>query len=241
MCGKERADVAPLFAANAFEMLRERNECGRLADESVLQGIWREFCTMNAFVKKGSKVSFNRLVSLVKTGRIEQCIWAMSMRTVVYEYVCLEVDLLGGKKVGDVILLQQQQQHGEQEDLGGGAGARTVPKRPGLVDTALRRSTANAMACWLLTFSSPLAWRRLSIFVEFSDRIDKWHHEHSREARSCEATKEWSFKQVAGDWAVRHIGLFVGRCESSRRLVTPTVLVAKPGQHGADGVCSRGG
>lgn len=87
MVGKEWEEVAPLFSAKAFEMLRERGECGRLADETVLQDMWQEFRTTNAFVNKGCKVSLNRFMSLVKTGRFEKRVWAM--RTLVYEYVCL--------------------------------------------------------------------------------------------------------------------------------------------------------
>lgn len=143
MYRKEWTEVARLFAATAFEMLRERNECGRIADEPVLQDMWREFRATIVYVKQGSKVSINRFTPLVTTGQFETGVWAM--KTVVYEYVCVDLDLLGSKQAGGVIL-QRQQQHGSQENLdGGGRCEHDAQTAPELVETALRRSIANAM------------------------------------------------------------------------------------------------
>lgn len=205
MCVKEWSEVSPLFEARAYEMLRERNDFGRLADEGVLQDMWSEFKASSPFDNKGSKVSLNRFMSLVKVGRFEMAVWAV--RKLVYEYVCLELDLLGSKKVGEVVMEQQARQVDQENEGERGNTSGTNPLKLDIVDSALRKGTANAMVCGLLILSSPLAWRRLCVFIEFTDGVDKWHSEMSCATRSCSESSEWLFRQVVGHDSMRHIGV----------------------------------
>lgn len=205
MCGKEWSEVAPLFGARVFEMLREGNMCGLLADESIVQDMWQRFRSSNPFVNKHTKVSLNRFMSLVKTGRAEKPLWAM--RKVVYEYVCLELDLLGGKGVEQVIL-QQRSAQDDQSNEEGGASSTTAQTKLDIVKAALRRNgKANASACGVRTLSEPLGWRRLCIFIEFRDHIDKWHQRQSTSTRSCTASRQCLMGELNSDGTMRHISL----------------------------------
>lgn len=197
--------MAPLFGARVFDMLTESNMCGLLADESIMQDMWHRFRSSNPFVNKRTKVALNRFMSLVKTGRPEKSLWAM--RKVVYECVCLEMDLLVGKGVEQVIL-QQRSAQGDQENEDGGANSTIAHTKLDILEAALRRNgKANALVCGVLARSEPLGWRRLCIFVEFCDHMDKWHQRQSKSTRSCTASRQWLMDELNDDGTMGHISL----------------------------------
>lgn len=205
------ASVPPLIEARSRSILQESGceEC--LSNPDAIQRMWEGFRQDTPFRKKGSKTSLNRFMSLVKQGRSELKHW--SFRLACYELVSMESDMLSSGKVQKLVFKRAEAEATANE--GGTTGAEgeakgtTSSRRPDGVDHALRTSCQNAMVLSIFLLSAPLAWRRLAIFIDISNHIDRWHSRASKTCRSVTECQAWVSQESSGG-CLNNIGCIWG-------------------------------
>lgn len=192
----------PLIAARVHDALEECGRLDTLASGDAIEELWSEFCEHDPFRRKGAKVSLNRWMSLVQTGRHELRVW--SMRRACYELVAMESDWLKDK----ISTMMVARSASDAAAGAGGVAARevTTSRRPDVVDRAVRSSCENSLVVGVYLLSAPLARRRLAIFLEVSDPVERWFNTQSRTCRSVRENRTWTLQQVSGQ-CMQHIAL----------------------------------
>lgn len=81
-------------------------------------------------------------------------------------------------------------------------------RRPDGIDREVRKSCENGLVTAVYVLSAPYSWRRLSIFVECSNFVERWHTTPSRALRSVDETAEWMYSQVTEQLMVHLSSMF---------------------------------
>lgn len=105
-------------------------------------------------------------MSLVQEGKKEVGLW--SLRKTAYELLALELDLVGTRRCGTLVV----EQHGEAPTADAGqacADRSTSRRRPDAADQSVRKNCTNA-----LSMSAPHSRRRLVMFLEVSSFVERW-------------------------------------------------------------------
>lgn len=216
MCRQPWSKVLPLLEQRAIDVLSESRQMHLLTEDNTLESVWALFCHEGPFERKGSKVNLNRFMSTIIEGRAQLPVW--TMRRVCYETIALEMDMLGSAKLQKLMVREPA-----ASECGPSAGheapAATSSRRIGGIDKEVRKSCDNAVitACYIL--GMPNSWRRLSIFIECTSLVERWHSAQAKAVRSTSDASLWVVEQVGGQlmdamvrlWAPLCLPVFVQR------------------------------
>lgn len=149
------------------------------------------------------KVTLNRFMSLIQERQQQKKVWAA--RLAAYELVALELGMLKTKKVQS--LMVQQGGRSNADDQEERAARATSSRRPDAVDSAVRKSCANGLVISIYLLNAPHSYRRLTMFLEVSSHVERWHSKQLRSCRSAGGSLEWFVEQTTGNGTMRLLNL----------------------------------
>ena len=86
----EQPHMCPLFHALAPSILRDRGSGSRIGEDGIEEVVWSWLQEESPWRIKGDKVSLNRFLGAIQTGRREDSLWRM--RLFGYMLTCLHFD-----------------------------------------------------------------------------------------------------------------------------------------------------
>ena len=178
------------------------------AEPSPLQCIWESLKSEGGPWKtKGQKVVKSRFMAFTRRARREMAV--MAQRSFCYQYTCLELDMLGAKKVIKLTL---------RPDIADDpASGTTDSKRLTSEEKILRNSCQNTMVISCLMYGNMLKRQRLAVALACVEGLEKWHQEQNRRLRSVDEVLTWSLQQLSGKF-MESVASILAPCASDKDL-----------------------
>lgn len=120
-------------------------------------------------------------------------------------FACLEMDLLGAKKLGPLVI------KGDAADgaTNGERSGSTTSGRPTVDEAAVRSCAQNAVVISQLMLNSRANERYCLLLRSVGQVLKQWHTSQNRKLRSSDGARQWVVDEVSGGY-MRHITDFLG-------------------------------
>lgn len=213
MYSGSRPSENPLFGAFCARIKACLDALGVVlaGSNSQEEEIWEWLRSRAAFGKGGRRVSMCRFLSTLAACKDHSGYWAVDEfeRT----YCCLEMDFLGSRKLGAMVLKRDAAEAAE----GGERACSTGGNRPCVEEAVVRSCSQNAVVISMLMLSDHTNMRFCRILATVESPLLEWHGEQNRETRQASSSHQWYKQQVLGGYQAHLAG-------NLRLLETPAAL-----------------
>jgi hypothetical protein len=148
--------------------------------------------------KKGYKINLNRFFSGTRHYRDELKRWSKEEFKI--EYMAVEMDMVGGKKLGKLMMGEGAGQSADNVELGSTASNRTP------LDRSLRASFVNTVALKVYMYSQRWHYHVCSIIAEGSLYVEEWVSHMIKTLKDVQSSKKWLLEQYKGKF-MEHVFL----------------------------------
>ena len=179
----------PLFQERGHAMASELVADDMAPEGDRLRAAWNKARDAGLLQRKGYKVNLNRFLGALDGAQVLLSKWHSTLMAC--EYVALEEDMLGGKKLLDYRISNEALQGGQEQTT-------TSSQLVTAQDRLLRNAAQNSVVITIMLLEETKNKRLVQMVTTLAQPVKLWHSTQNVELRDAARTRAWFQSQVEG-------------------------------------------